>query len=130
MFKSGLLFELNFMQVATTTPSVNSNDDNLVKESMSGIARFIYETAPTFSSAGYILLAVIFILSAIVYHLGFARSNLKLWQNIVIYVFLFLGCIILTFLAFFLPMVEVLIITALFLALYKFRLKKDRKAAQ
>ncbi|MBQ0137788.1 MAG: YlaH-like family protein [Kurthia sp.] len=118
------------MQVATTISSVNNNNDDLVKESMSGVARYIYETAPTFTSAGYILLAVIFILSAIVYHLGFARSNLKLWQNIVIYVFLFLGCIILTFLAFFLPMVEVLIITAIFLSLYKFRLKKDRKTAQ
>lgn len=117
------------MQVATTTSSVTGNDD-LVKEKMSGTARLIYETAPNFDIAGYILLAIIFILSAIVYHLGFARSNLKLWQNVVIYVFLFLGCIILTFLAFFLPMVEVLAITAIFLALYKFRLKKDRKTAQ
>lgn len=116
------------MQVATTTSSAGNSED-FVKESMSGVARFIYESAPNYSSAGYILLAVIFILSAIVYHLGFARSNLKLWQNIVIYVFLFLGCIILTFLAFFLPMVEVLIITAIFLSLYKFRLKKDRQTA-
>lgn len=117
------------MQVATTTSSVNGNED-FVKESMSGTARFIYEAAPNYDSAGYILLAVIFILSAIVYHLGFARSNLKLWQNLVIYVFLFLGCIILTFLAFFLPMVEVLAVTALFLGLYKIRLKKDHKPAQ
>ncbi|PWI22072.1 hypothetical protein DF281_09100 [Kurthia zopfii] len=97
---------------------------------MSGTARYIYESAPNYDIAGYILLAIIFILSAIVYHLGFARSNLKFWQNIVIYVFLFLGCIILTFLSFFLPMVEVLVITALFLSIYKIRLRKDRKTEQ
>lgn len=129
MFKSGLIFELNFMQVAATTPSSDTNED-FVKESMSGVARFIYETAPSYNSAGYILLTTIFILSAIVYHLGFARSNLKLWQNAVIYVFLFLGCLILTFLAFFLPMVEVLIITAFFLVGYKIRRKKEHTTAQ
>lgn len=127
MFNSGLL-ELKFLQVAATTS--NGNNEDFVKESMSGTARYIYESAPNYDIAGYILLAIIFTLSAIVYHLGFARSNLKFWQNIVIYVFLFLGCIILTFLSFFLPMVEVLVITALFLSIYKIRLRKDRKTEQ
>lgn len=130
MFKSGL-FELNLMQVAAA-PSDSSNvmPDEKVKESLSGVVRYIYDVAPSYDSAGYILLGIIFILSAIVYHLGFARSNLKLWQNIVIYIFLFLGCLILTFLSFFLPMVEVLVITALFLLVYKIRLKREKQQTE
>ncbi|GEK32680.1 YlaH-like family protein [Kurthia sibirica] len=130
MFKSGL-FELNFMQVAAApSDSTYVMSDEKAKESLSGIVRYLYDAAPSYDSAGYILLGIIFVLSAIVYHLGFARSNLKLWQNIIIYIFLFLGCIILTFLSFFLPMVEVLVITVLFLLVYKLRLKRDKQQAE
>lgn len=124
MFKSGLFLKLNFMQVATST-STDGHDQ--VFNRMSGIARFIYENSPNYTVAGYILLAVIFVLTAIVYHLGFARAALKKWQIAVIYVFLFLGCIILTFLAFFLPMVEGLIVATLVLIIYKVRLRRDKK---
>ncbi|WP_245890263.1 YlaH-like family protein [Rummeliibacillus pycnus] len=124
LFKSGLTFKLNFMQVATST-STDGHDQ--VFNRMSGVARYIYENSPSYSVAGYILLAVIFVLTAIVYHLGFARAALKKWQTAVIYVFLFLGCIILTFLAFFLPMVEGLIVAALVLIIYKVRLRRDKK---
>lgn len=124
MFKSGLFLKLNFMQVATST-STDGHDQ--VFNRMSGIARFIYENSPNYTVAGYILLAVIFVLTAIVYHLGFARAALKKWQTAVIYVFLFLGCIILTFLAFFLPMVEGLIVATLVLIIYKVRLRRDKK---
>lgn len=110
---------------ATTSASTDGHDQ--VFNRMSGVARYIYENAPSYSAAGYILLAVIFALSAIVYHLGFARAGLKPWQTAVIYVFLFLGCIILTFLAFFLPMVEGLIVAALVLIIYKVRLRRDKK---
>lgn len=127
MFKSGFLFELNFMQVAASSSvSTNQMSDEFVKERLSGTVRYLYEAAPSYDVAGYILLGIIFILSAIVYHLGFARSNLKLWQNIVIYIFLFLGCIILTFLSFFLPMVEVLVVIVLFLLVYKLRVKREK----
>lgn len=71
------------------------------------------------------LLIAIFILSAIVYNLGFARK-LKPWQNVVIYIMLFLGCIILNFLAVFLPVGESLIIAAIVLGLYRYRLHKER----
>ena len=72
------------------------------------------------------LLIAIFILSAIVYNLGFVRK-IKPWQNVVIYIMLFIGCIILTFLAVFLPIGESLIIAAIVLGLYRYRLHKERK---
>ncbi|MFC0230167.1 YlaH-like family protein [Bhargavaea ullalensis] len=96
---------------------------------MSPIARAIYEAMPSNDSAGYVLLLVVFALSAFVYHLGFAKK-LKLWQNAVIYVFLFLGCLMLTFLAFFLPIVEGLIVAALILIIYKVRRMSDHKHEQ
>jgi uncharacterized membrane protein len=124
LFNSGFLLKLNFMQASAST-STDGHDQ--VFNRMSGVARYIYEYAPNYTVAGYILLAVIFVLTAIVYHLGFARSALKAWQTAVIYVFLFLGCIILTFLAFFLPMVEGLIVAALVLIIYKVRLRRDKR---
>jgi hypothetical protein len=90
------------------------------------IARYLYETLPNFTVAGYALYLVIFLLSAVVYKLGFAKK-LKMAQSIIIYIFLLLGCIMLTFLAFFLPVVEGLIIAALILILYKIRLFNEKK---
>ncbi|MDN4608983.1 YlaH-like family protein [Sporosarcina highlanderae] len=101
-------------------------EDSQVIESMSGISRFIYEIMPSFTSAGYVLLALVFLLSALVYKLGFARK-IKPWQNLVIYAFLFLGCLILTFLAFFLPIAEGLIVAALILIIYRIRRMNEHK---
>lgn len=126
LFKSALLLKLNFIQAATSTTATSDGHD-FVFERLSGVARYIYEGAPNFTVAGYILFAVIFVLTAIVYHLGFAREGLKPWQTGVIYVFLFVGCIILTFLAFFLPMVEGLVVAALILIVYRMRLRRDKK---
>ncbi len=89
-------------------------------------ARYLYEALPSYTMAGYALYLVIFVLSAIVYKLGFAK-NLKLSQNLIIYTFLLIGCIMLTFLAFFLPVVEGLIIAAMILILYKIRLYNEKK---
>ncbi|MBD7983398.1 YlaH-like family protein [Sporosarcina sp. Sa2YVA2] len=97
-----------------------------VLDRMSGIARFIYEVMPSDTSAGYVLLAVVFLMSALVYKLGFARKIL-FWQNIVIYIFLFIGCLILTFLALFLPIVEGLIVAALILIIYRVRRMNEHK---
>lgn len=93
---------------------------------MSNIARFIYETMPTYDIAGYVLFLIIFLLSVVVYKLGFAKK-LRLGQNLVIYAFLLIGCLMLTFLAFFLPVVEGLIVAALILIIYKIRLRLERK---
>ena len=94
-------------------------------EAMSPVVRMIYETTSS-SVTGILLFAVVFILSAIVYKLGFARK-IKFWQNIVVYSFLFLGCIILTFFAIFLPIVEGLIVAALILIIYRVRRMNEHK---
>ncbi|WP_342509187.1 YlaH-like family protein [Sporosarcina sp. FSL K6-2383] len=101
-------------------------DEAIVADRMSGIARFIYEVMPNFDIAGYVLLALIFLMSAIVYKLGFAKK-LPLLKNIVIYIFLFIGCLVLTFLAFFLPIVEGLIVAALILIIYRVRRMNEHK---
>lgn len=93
---------------------------------MSSISRFIYEMMPSYDVAGYVLFLTIFLLSVLVYKLGFAKK-LRLGQNIVIYTFLFVGCVVLTFLAFFLPVVEGLIVAALILIIYKIRLRLEKK---
>lgn len=101
-------------------------DSELVYGRMAGVSRFIYEIAPNFTVAGYILFALVFIMSAIVYKLGFARK-IKFWQNAVIYLFLFFGCLILTFLAFFLPIVEGLFVAAAILIIYRVRRMNEHK---
>lgn len=114
--------------------SASVGDTEFVFERMSGIARLVYELVPTYDSAGiisydaagYVLFALVFLMSAIVYKLGFARK-LKTSQNLVIYLFLFIGCLILTFLAFFLPIVEGLIVAALILIIYRVRRMNENK---
>ena len=69
----------------------------------------------------------VLILSVIVYKLGFARK-LTLLKNIIVYISLAFGCTILTFFAAFLPMAEGLLIIALFLGIYRFRLFLHRRA--
>lgn len=99
-----------------------------VLNELTGISRFIYENAPNYTVAGYIVFFSIFILCAIVYQLGFARK-LNFWQNIVIYICLFIGCIVLTFFALSLPMMEGLIVAALILIVYKIRLWREKREA-
>ncbi|CAM3089001.1 YlaH-like family protein [Filibacter tadaridae] len=101
-------------------------DPDFVYGRMSGIARFIYEQMPSFTGAGYVLFFLVFLLSAIVYKLGFARK-IRPMQNVVIYIFLFIGCLVLTFLAFFLPIVEGLIVAALILIIYRVRRMNEHK---
>ncbi|ACA38992.1 YlaH [Lysinibacillus sphaericus C3-41] len=96
---------------------------------MAGITRFLYENLPSYEIAGYVVFLLVFALSAIVYKLGFAKK-LKLSQNIIIYAFLFLGCIMLTFFALFLPMIEGLIVAALILIVYKTRLWREKREEQ
>ncbi|MER2090289.1 MAG: YlaH-like family protein [Sporosarcina sp.] len=106
--------------------SANVEDAEIVFGRMSGIARFIYEVMPSYTVAGYVLFALVFLMSAIVYKLGFARK-LKPLQSLIIYIFLFIGCLILTFLGFFLPIVEGLIVAALILIIYRVRRMNEYK---
>lgn len=68
-----------------------------------------------------ILYLTIVFLSIIVYKLGFARK-LPLLKSLIIYVFLMIGCGILTILALQLPIVGALFFSALVLIIYKWRL--------
>ena len=94
-------------------------------ERMSPVARMIYELTSS-SATGILLFAVVFILSTIVFKLGFARK-IRFWQNLVVYLFLFFGCIILTFFAIYLPIVEGLIVAALILIIYRVRRMNEYK---
>ena len=125
-----MLLNVNLIQVASATDEMTN-----VYARMSGITRYVYEHfgkldvatgEMDYTVAGYITFFLVFILSAVVFKLGFARE-LPLLKNIVIYVFLFLGCILLTFFAFFLPMVEGLIVAALILIIYKSRMWRDKR---
>ncbi|WP_083448449.1 YlaH-like family protein [Lysinibacillus sp. FSL H8-0500] len=124
--KSALLGELNVIQVAT---QINTTETEEAYKKMAGVTRFLYQNMPSYEIAGYVLFFLVFILSAIVYKLGFAKK-LKRSQNMIIYIFLFVGCIMLTFFALYLPMVEGLIVAALILIIYKTRLWREKREEQ
>ncbi len=114
---------LNLIQAATPTIWTEGKAFGM----MSGITRYIYENMPSYQEAGYVVFFLVFILSAIVFKLGFAKKDLSIGKNIIIYIFLFLGCMVLTFLALFLPMIEGLIVAALILIVYKIRLWREKR---
>ena len=110
--------------VLATTVSITEKDN--VFNRMSGITRYLYENLPSYEIAGYATFILVFLMSAIVYKLGFAKK-LPLGKNIIIYIFLFVGCMVLTFLALFLPMIEGLLVAALILIVYKSRLWREKR---
>lgn len=75
----------------------------------------------------WMLYLTIVALSILVYKLGFAKKLPPL-KSAVIYIFLILGCTVLTFLAVFLPITEGLAVAALILIIYKIRLNREKKA--
>ncbi|MER1989870.1 YlaH-like family protein [Solibacillus isronensis] len=113
---------LNLVLLAT----VSTNESDYVFNRMSGITRYLYENLPSYEIAGYATFVLVFLMSAIVYKLGFAKK-LSFGRNVIIYTFLFIGCIVLTFLALFLPMIEGLIVAALILIIYKSRLWREKR---
>lgn len=113
---------LNLVLLAT----VSTNESDYVFNRMSGITRYLYENLPSYEIAGYATFVLVFLMSAIVYKLGFAKK-LSFGRNVIIYTFLFLGCMVLTFLALFLPMIEGLIVAALILIIYKSRLWREKR---
>lgn len=121
-----LLGTQNFIQASAPA---NLTENEFVFGRMAGITRYIYENMPSYEMAGYVVFFLVFILSAIVFKLGFAKNDLPLIKNIIIYIFLFIGCIVLTFLALFLPMIEGLIVAALILIVYKIRLWREKREA-
>ncbi|OBW58666.1 hypothetical protein A9986_06905 [Solibacillus silvestris] len=106
--------------------TVSTNESDYVFNRMSGITRYLYGNLPSYEIAGYATFVLVFLMSAIVYKLGFAKK-LSFGRNVIIYTFLFLGCMVLTFLALFLPMIEGLIVAALILIVYKSRLWREKR---
>nr|WP_289039023.1 YlaH-like family protein [uncultured Allobacillus sp.] len=78
-------------------------------------------------SGFWLLFFSIFILAVITYKLGFAKE-LPLLKSVIVYIMLFIGCFVLAIFAIFaLPIAEVLIVIALVLGIYRFRLYRERK---
>lgn len=112
--------------VLASANSVSMNEQQYVYNRMSGITRYLYENLPSYEMAGYATFILVFLMSALVFKLGFAKK-LSIGKNIIIYAFLFFGCLVLTFLALFLPMIEGLIVAALILIIYKTRLWREKR---
>ncbi|WLD95015.1 YlaH-like family protein [Alkalihalobacillus sp. AL-G] len=74
----------------------------------------------------WFLYLTVLALSIVVFKLGFSR-RLPLLKALVVYIFLGLGCTVLTFFAVFLPITEGLLIAALILIVYKIRLYQSKK---
>ncbi|MED4015486.1 YlaH-like family protein [Sutcliffiella cohnii] len=77
----------------------------------------------------WLLFITIFLLSVLVYKLGFALK-LPILKSAIIYLFLFFGSTVLTFLAIQLPVAEGLVVAALILIIYKIRLHNSKKAEE
>ncbi|MBO1510570.1 YlaH-like family protein [Metabacillus sp. BG109] len=74
----------------------------------------------------WMLYITILLLSILVFKLGFAKK-LPILKSAVIYLFLALGCTVLTFLGIFLPVAEGLVVASLILIIYKIRLYQSKK---
>lgn len=74
----------------------------------------------------WMLFGIITVLSIIVYILGFAKK-LSFGKNMVIYILLAIGCFPITIFGMRYPIAEVLVISAMVLAIYKIRLHQSKK---
>ncbi|HHY73901.1 MAG TPA: hypothetical protein GX497_11945 [Bacillus bacterium] len=73
-----------------------------------------------------LLYIIIVVLTIIVFNLGFAQK-LSVFKTIIVYILLLIGCSPLTLLGVRLPVAEGLLITAVVLGIYRFRLHQQRK---
>ncbi|MBD8007379.1 YlaH-like family protein [Bacillus sp. Sa1BUA2] len=96
-------------------------------DSFSPFFKIYYQQTQSPKVASWLLFLTIVALCILVYKLGFAKK-LPLLKSAIIYIFLFMGCTLLTFLGIFLPIVEGLVVAALILIIYKIRLNKEKKA--
>lgn len=76
--------------------------------------------------AFWFLYATIVVLSALVYQLGFAKK-LPILKMAVIYLFLLIGCFVMTIFAERFPVVECLIVIVIVFGGYKIRLHRSKK---
>jgi hypothetical protein len=96
--------------------------------SFSPSLRFFIELTKDIQNGVILQYIFIVILSVIVYRLGFAKK-LPLGKNIVIYFSLCIGCLMLLFFSYALPIAEGLGVAAVLLIIYKFRLHQSKKQA-
>ncbi|MCY8974366.1 YlaH-like family protein [Bacillus atrophaeus] len=98
---------------------------NEVSERLSFFAA-LYKVDEQPGTGMWLLYGTIFVLAVIVFKLGFAK-RLPILKSAVVYLFLALGCTVLTFLGVFLPVAEGLVVAALILIIYKIRLHQTKK---
>ena len=85
---------LNMMAVMSSTlnlvlaATVSTNEKEYVFERMSGITRYLYENLPSYEMAGYATFILVFLMSAIVYKLGFAKNYH--WVKILLFIHFYL----------------------------------------
>ncbi|MDG5789468.1 YlaH-like family protein [Evansella sp. AB-P1] len=107
------------MFLATVNESVSPN--------MTPIATWLGATDPeNFLFAFAILYLIVNVLTIVVFNLGFARK-LPLLKLIVVYSVMLFGNILITFLAFTLPIIESLFVATLVLGVYKLQLKRHKQ---
>jgi hypothetical protein len=95
-------------------------------KSFSPSLRFFIELTNDIHTGVILQYIFIVILCVIVYRLGFAKK-LPLGKNIVIYFSLCVGCVIMLFFSYALPIAEGLGVAALLLVIYKIRLHQTKK---
>ncbi|WP_203362450.1 YlaH-like family protein [Bacillus sp. REN10] len=78
------------------------------------------------NGAVWIYWLTIVLLSILVYNLGFAKK-LSLGKNLIVYLSLVVGSLLLLILSYQLPVVESLLVAALVLGIYKIRLRMHKK---
>ncbi|MBS4198815.1 YlaH-like family protein [Bacillus sp. FJAT-49732] len=117
---------MNILNDGGLTLALTKSDLRAI-DNFSPTLRFFYQLTNNASAANWLLWLTITGLAVLVYKLGFAKK-LPLLKSAVIYLFLIVGCLFLTFLAIFLPIAEGLMVAALILIIYKIRLNRERKS--
>ncbi|WP_338753849.1 YlaH-like family protein [Bacillus sp. FJAT-52991] len=72
---------------------------------------------------------ILVLLSIFVYNLGFAKK-LSFGKNVIVYISLIVGSLLLLILSYQLPVVESLFVAALILGIYKIRLRMHKKESE
>ncbi|GIN57514.1 YlaH-like family protein [Lederbergia ruris] len=103
------------------------NADQIAIERFSPTLKFYYTLTNNPTATNWLLWMTITALAILVYKLGFAKK-LPILKSLIIYLFLIVGCLFLTFLAIFLPITEGLMVAAAILIIYKIRLRREKKA--
>lgn len=108
--------------------AVDVNNVEITREHLSWVAGLLH--VHEYPVLGFwFLYGAVVVMSAVVYHLGFAKK-LKLWQHGIIYVLMFIGAFPLTIFAIGMAVVESLMAAALVLAIYRIRHRQRRKEGQ